>query len=241
MEEFIRRMNEELDAFLRGSEQAYADAADELLDAMTYRDLEQADLTFWYIAILDLLESQLRVLEQFVRNRAARIANEVGANVDARSVAADAVAGARAAAGYAAAGLNATTLQALLTGLRGEDLAASVVDKVREALTEMAKNLDTVISVADRQAVWDAGVKEGFEFWIYAGPADQRNRVFCRDVVRRKSAFTESGIEKLNAHPDLHKYVPPNVRTMCGGYNCRHVWWPVDKGYVDRNGLKVET
>lgn len=63
--------------------------------------------------------------------------------------------------------------------------------------------------------------------WVYAGPADDRNRPFCAEIVRSNKAYTREQIEALNDHPLLDKYVPPNVFALCGGFNCRHVFLPV--------------
>lgn len=67
--------------------------------------------------------------------------------------------------------------------------------------------------------------------FIYAGPRDRKNREFCSKYAGRETsvAYTRDAIERLNDDPDLHKYVPPNVFTLCGGINCRHMFFPVKR------------
>lgn len=238
MDEFIRKLNADLDRFLAEMEEEADRAVLRTLDEIDGEQLEQSDINFWYIAVLLSLATPMARLETFLYSRMRDLSGYFGVRVDTRLVD-DAMRNARAGVAEAAAGINSQTIQALITGLRGADLAAVVVEKTRAEVTKFAQRLDTVVSAADRVAVRDAGEKEGLGLWIYAGPADNRNRAFCADIVRRPDAYTETGIEKLNAHPSLHKYVPPNVRTLCGGFNCRHVWWPVSEAYVKANGLRV--
>lgn len=133
----------------------------------------------------------------------------------------------------AAAGIDIKTRQSIMNGLRGEDLGNGIRDAVEKEIKEFIEALDTAFSIHDRVAIRELGEegKDRFQdYWIYAGPADKRNRAFCGDIVRRNSVFTSRGIDKLNAHPDLHTYVPPNVSVMCGGHGCRHIWLPIQPG-----------
>ncbi len=133
----------------------------------------------------------------------------------------------------AAAGMNVKTRESILAGLRGDDLKNAVKDSVEKEIKQFIEALDTAFSAHDRIAMRNLGEQEGRGLWIYAGPADNRNRAFCADIVRRNSVFTAAGIEKLNEHPALHTYVPPNVAILCGGHGCRHLWLPV----ADNSGL----
>lgn len=130
----------------------------------------------------------------------------------------------------AATGMDIKTRESILNGLRGPELGEAIRDAVEKEVKEFIDALDTVFSIHDRIAMRELGDELGRTLWVYAGPADNRNRAFCGDIVRRDSVFTMSGIEKLNEHPDLHAYVPPNVFTMCGGHGCRHLWIPVANG-----------
>lgn len=75
--------------------------------------------------------------------------------------------------------------------------------------------------------------------FMYAGPLDEKNRPFCRDIVSKPNAYSRRAIERLNSHPLLHNYVPPNVFTLCGGRNCRHVWLPISTTHATAQGLTV--
>lgn len=94
--------------------------------------------------------------------------------------------------------------------------------------------------------VWDRAVLDRISelqseepVWVYSGPQDRKNRPFCSAVVRLKRAYTRQGVEALNLHPLLADYVPPNVFMMCGGYNCRHAFIPVSRGFASEHGLEV--
>lgn len=144
----------------------------------------------------------------------------------------------------AASGINIKTRESILNGLRGDDLEKAVRSVVEKEIKEFIEALDTAFSIHDRIAMRELG--EEFEsggkevYWLYAGPADKRNRAFCGEIVRRDSIFTMRGVQKLNDHPDLHKYVPPNVFTMCGGHGCRHIWMPVQAGSPMAEGRQIE-
>ncbi len=239
MEEFLNGLSADLDAFLEGADERAQAAADKMLENMTWGELNSADLTFWAIAVNIALETEFRRLKGFLASRGKALAQEFGDERLSYAFSRRAEQLAKANADMAAASIHAKTREAIIAGLRGKDLANGLRDTIEKELVDFIKSLDTVVSVFDRIAIREVG-DNGKDLWIYAGPADNRNRAFCADIVRRKSAFTASGIDKLNAHPSLHKYVPPNVSILCGGYGCRHVWWPVSEQYVKRNNLAVE-
>lgn len=239
MEEFLTGLSADLDAYLEGTEGRAQSISDDVLARMTADELRDADLAFWAIAVLIALEGEFRRLKRFLANRGRKLADEFGEERLSYAFSRRAEQMAKANAEVAAASIHAKTREAIIAGLRGRDLADGLRATIEQEMVDFMRSLDTVVSMFDRIAIRSIGEMAG-DLWIYAGPADNRNRAFCRDIVRRKSAFTPSGIDKLNSHPDLHKYVPPNVSVLCGGYGCRHVWWPVSRQYVERNQLEVE-
>lgn len=126
-------------------------------------------------------------------------------------------------------------LAATLTAKAQEMAATGRRDGFVEASGNLISNMGPALvqDIHNALLVWDRivleKIAETFDappMYIYAGPRDEKNRPFCADVVGSPPRTREQ-IEELNNHPDLHKYVPPNVFTLCGGINCRHVWLPV--------------
>ena len=117
-------------------------------------------------------------------------------------------------------------------GLRAAVL--DILERKREAI--VAQVLTSVM--AFERTVLGATAPEG-SVYVYAGPRDKKNRTFCRSVLDMGVAFRRATIETLNAHPDLHAYVPPNVFSLCGGVNCRHMFFPVPEAAARDRGLNV--
>jgi hypothetical protein len=103
--------------------------------------------------------------------------------------------------------------------------------EVREAVTREIESLLPKVTQrsVDAQTMTDRVILEGMgaPFYAYVGPVDSKNRPFCANIAPRKAVYTPRGVESLNRHPLLAKYVPPNVAVLCGGYNCRHLWMPM--------------
>ena len=148
-----------------------------------------------------------------------------------------------------------------------KDLMRGSIREVAQEVSQLAAQMtlfrqdgfkEAVGSLLDRQVdrivekfgqallVWDRAVLDRISelqaeepVWVYSGPQDKKNRPFCSAIVRLPRAYTRQGIENLNAHPLLADYVPPNVFMLCGGYNCRHAFIPVSRGFASANGLEV--
>jgi len=120
-----------------------------------------------------------------------------------------------------------------------------ILDSVRASVSSSlfsTGQLETQIKTA--MATWDQQVQDkigedtGLSHYIYWGPRDGITRPFCRSILRMQRVYTDAGIEQLNSHPELHNYVPPNVRIHRGGYNCRHMWLPVSARWAEARGYK---
>lgn len=227
------------DSFLDKHRELIPEYVDTLLGKLPARTAD-IDTWWWLTAIGIVLESLLR---DFQRNLSQRYVSYFDFGLETKVPYSPTK---KLVEGYmteAAAGIDVQTRQSILNGLRGEDLGSGVRSAVEKEIKDFIDALDTAFSIHDRIAMRNLGEEEVERFqdyWIYAGPADNRNRAFCGDIVRRNSVFTSRGIEKLNAHPDLHKYVPPNVGIMCGGHGCRHVWLPVQPGSPLFEGREIE-
>lgn len=240
MEEFLNDLTDDLDAYLLEAEDRVEDLTDAVLQQVRGDDLTDADLNFWAIAVAIALESELRRLQTFLDQRRQILAQEFGEDRVPVSIRRQAANMAQANTALVAAGIHVKTQESITAGLRGTDLADSIRDVIQQEISSFVKSMDTTVSLFDRLAIREVGeTQDGL--WIYAGPADNRNRPFCADIVRRKVAFTNSGIDKLNTHPLLAAYVPPNVSILCGGYRCRHVWWPITRAEASAQNLTVES
>jgi hypothetical protein len=234
MDEFLNELSTDLDAFLEDMQGRVEDMSDSILTQVEEDNLSRSDLMFWAAAVAIALAPELRRLNTFMASRSLKIAEQFGDDELARTYRRKAMLMAEANIGIAAAAINAKTQETVIAGVRGRELADGIRTIIEQEMADLVKSMDTIVSIRVVGETRD-------NLWLYVGPADSRNRKFCADIVRRKVAFTPSGIEKLNEHPDLHKYVPPNVSILCGGYGCRHVWWPVSEDYVQQAGLRIES
>lgn len=100
-----------------------------------------------------------------------------------------------------------------------ETLADTLDVKVSEARTLY----DTTTSVFTRQveALKAPSTPPAETAYLFAGPADVRNRPFCQ--ARVGTVWTRDRIA------DMQNGQLPNVFLTGGGYNCRHVWVRVPK------------
>lgn len=55
-------------------------------------------------------------------------------------------------------------------------------------------------------------------FWYYDGPADDKTREFCLELLLLGKFFRQSDIDKLSSKAGY------NVSKFKGSYNCRHRW-----------------
>ena len=215
-------------------------------DLAFYRD---ANLVFRLLLdsgleeIIDSLPFPQR--SRFVRD----VAVEVGANPD--DIDSLSIRGARLAnLGFIEAvsreAANAIRSNLLLANLQRSPRSVSdIVDSVRGAVGgavfangRLEVQVNTAMAVFDQQIQDEIAEQTGFDQFIYSGPSDALIRPFCRSLIAAHKTYTAAGIEKLNGHPDLHRYVPPNVRVFRGGLNCRHMWVAVDPKFARDEGFK---
>lgn len=71
----------------------------------------------------------------------------------------------------------------------------------------------------------------GLDLFLYVGPKDGITRPFCRKLVGK--VLSKSQINRLNNGQGAGP-----VLTTGGGYNCRHSWTPISKGFVQVMDLK---
>lgn len=115
--------------------------------------------------------------------------------------------------------------QATVRGVFGSQTHAQILDGLADVIDKTEPQIrtlyDTSISVFGRQVeALQAGDDPETPF-AFMGPADAKNRPFCREHVGR--VYTRKDIDALDNGQI------PNVFLTGGGYNCRHTWMEVSK------------
>jgi len=120
---------------------------------------------------------------------------------------------------------------------------ANMSDRPGELAARLEKSLDLTRTQARTEArtrtadfdqfVTDATADADSLYW-YVGPDDGITRPFCDALVGR--VYTAEQVDRLNNGQTL---VAPRISR--GGYNCRHRWRPVTKGFIERTGLDMGT
>lgn len=222
------------DEFLTAELARVDDITRQFLSQATTEDVENNELLWWLMIVHQILDDivtrlpfdqRQQVLAQGtgaerIQVPVERIIQRVTARVD-----------------VLATTLRARVEEGKIGGLLGESLIDSIVDTLTLQITAFIQELDTALSLYDRLFLARVGKEMKSPLWVYAGPRDNRNRPFCRAVLDERRAYTEAEIDTLNDHPLLHSYVPPNVRTLCGGYGCRHVFAPITTAQAQKEGL----
>lgn len=122
----------------------------------------------------------------------------------------------------------------ILQGVQSSgDVDAEVLEQAEKVFVDyMHLRVSVAVMVWQRIIVDIAArdiLKGGGWLWQYAGIRDSRNRPFCSSVLDMNRVFDDAQVEELNHHPKLQEHVPPNVRTLCGGYGCRHIFLPISR------------
>jgi hypothetical protein len=107
-----------------------------------------------------------------------------------------------------------------LDGVTGSRPLGVILTDVEDALDAVASEArtvyDTAVSSYSRQVEQLQASGDPDELFLYAGPADIKNREFCKDRVGK--VFSRDEIDEMD-NGQL-----PNVMLTGGGYNCRHAW-----------------
>lgn len=120
--------------------------------------------------------------------------------------------------------------QAMLTNdVALKDEARRVLSATRSAV-DRAIQETTLLHAREVHAV--RAEELGADRFIYLGPADSRNRLFCADKVGK--TFTRVEIAQLDNGQGL------DVMTRCGGWGCRHHWRAMPLAYESLAFLAVD-
>lgn len=144
----------------------------------------------------------------------------------------------RAFVGSIAADLAVKTSQMAAQGIRtgAREAMAELLERKRAAI--VAQVLTTVMAF-ERQVLGALADTSDDVVYVYTGPRDRKNREFCRAILDHGVAYRRPSIEVLNGHPLLHSYVPPLVFSLCGGINCRHIFYPIPGAVAKDRGLTI--
>jgi len=97
-----------------------------------------------------------------------------------------------------------------------------IEDLMRRNLGRDLPRIDTIITSSIgvyQQSVIGAMAEDlpGDTLWQYDGPRDEKNRPLCREYLK-KQPLTQEQITAIDANGYYDR----------GGYNCRHLWLPLD-------------
>lgn len=97
---------------------------------------------------------------------------------------------------------------------------AEIIDEAMERIAPaIAGELKTAVAGFNRFVRQEQMKEAGLQYLLYAGPKDERNRLFC--AIRARNIYT---LDAVNAW-DNGQGLPANI--YCGGYNCRHELVPL--------------
>jgi len=237
MQQMFEALALSADAFLEKELGRVDDLTQRILDEATAEDIEKNEITWWLLIIHSILDD---VIERMPFDRRRQLLEE-GMKGSAEVPVEEIVSRSYARIDLVAASIRARVAEGKIGGLLGEDLIEAIEQALSKGIADFIRDLDTSLTMYDR--LFMASLAEGMDNhrWQYAGPRDLKNRLFCAEVLDAKQAYTDNGVEELNNHPSLHPYVSPNVRTLCGGYGCRHVFVPVTRTQAEKEGLQWDS
>lgn len=224
-----------------GSLHELVDAARDELDPILARlfeslrglDYEDADLYRTLVEAGLLLELGRVPLEGVLR-RTVAILRLYGRDVSVEDVRQATLSERGQVSAYLQAEARAAFEQArarLVAGLNPGVADGDLIEQARDIFVNYMHNrMDAAVMLWQRLVV-DVVARDVLKgqnwLWFYAGIRDDRNRPFCAAVIDANRVYDDAQVAQLNDHPLLAKYIPPNVRTLCGGFGCRHVFLPV--------------
>ena len=110
---------------------------------------------------------------------------------------------------------------------------SSLAQKMQQATGRQLTEINTKISMFGRAVTASIAEEAGLNLYLYTGPDDGLTRKFCSPLVGK--VVSEAQMKKLSNGQGLP------VRTGGGGYNCRHSWSPISKGFMKAAKLPKAT
>lgn len=235
MDELFGRLASISDSFLLGERRFIEDLTDQVLREITEEDLSDRDFLWWLLILQNLLGPIIAAMPLEARSAAIQSLYGVRPSPLFQEAVRDRMEGVLE---LEAARLSSRVRDARVGGALGEDFLVAFREALKRTIENVINETDTAMSMFDRLAFAEAGARQGSgRRWAYDGPQDNRNRPFCADVLRQAKTYSNAEVDALNSHPLLHRYVPPNVRTFCGGFGCRHIFVSLSRDEANRRGL----
>ena len=125
------------------------------------------------------------------------------------------------------------SLTAMTLDVPPKDALSSLAQRMKQATGKQLTEINTKSSMFGRSVTAQIAEEAGLSLFLYTGPLDGVTRKFCDPLVDK--VVSDSQMRKLNNGQGLP------VRTAGGGYNCRHSWSPVSKGFVKAANLTRAT
>lgn len=110
---------------------------------------------------------------------------------------------------------------------------SGLAQQMKKSTGRQLTEVKTKISEFGRSANALMAKDFGLDYYLYTGPIDGLTRGFCFHLVNK--VVSSDQMAKLNNNQI------GTALTYGGGYNCRHSWTPVSKGYIEAAGLKLAT
>jgi hypothetical protein len=125
------------------------------------------------------------------------------------------------------------SLNAMTLDVPPKDALSTLAQRMNQATGKQLTEINTKSSMFGRSVTAQIAEEAGLNLFLYTGPLDGVTRKFCDPLVDK--VVSDSQMRKLNNGQGLP------VRTAGGGYNCRHSWSPVSKGFVKAANLTRAT
>jgi len=125
------------------------------------------------------------------------------------------------------------SLNAMTLDVPAKDALSTLAQRMNQATGRQLTEINTKASMFGRSVTAQIAEEAGLNLFLYTGPLDGVTRKFCDPLVDK--VVSDSQMRKLNNGQGLP------VRTAGGGYNCRHSWSPVSKGFVKAANLTRAT
>jgi len=125
------------------------------------------------------------------------------------------------------------SLTAMTLDVPPKDALSSLAQRMKQATGKQLTEINTKSSMFGRSVTAQIAEEAGLSLFLYTGPLDGVTRKFCDPLVDK--VVSDSQMRKLNNGQGLP------VRTAGGGYNCRHSWSPVSKGFIKAANLTRAT
>lgn len=110
----------------------------------------------------------------------------------------------------------------LLLGADKEALVSELARRIERSLHDAERLFHDGTYQYLRRAVDQQAQERGLDLFYYAGPADSKNRPFCRSLISQGRVFSREEINTM----DNGQTPVGTVMYACGGFRCRHIFRP---------------